>query len=49
MRHPLDGNAIAVDAHHDRPDPIGCEEGETCGPLKPDQMFNTRPASNSRP
>jgi len=24
-----------VDAHHDRPDPIGCEEGETCGRYDP--------------
>jgi len=31
MRHPLDGNAIAADAHHDQPDEIGHEEGETCG------------------
>ena len=31
MRHPLDGNAIAADAHYDQPDEIGHEDGETCG------------------
>ena len=30
MRHPLDGNAIAADAHYDQPDEIGYEDGETC-------------------
>lgn len=28
--HPLDGNAIAADAHYDRPDPCGTEDGDTC-------------------
>ena len=31
MRHPLDGNAIAADAHYAQPDEIGTEDGETCG------------------
>lgn len=30
MRHPLDGNAIAADVHHDQPDEIGHEEGDLC-------------------
>ena len=30
-RHPLDGNAIAADAHYDCDDEIGHEDGETCG------------------
>jgi hypothetical protein len=30
MRHPLDGNAIAADAHYNQPEPIGYEHGETC-------------------
>lgn len=29
MRHPLDGNAIAADAHYDRPE-VGTEDGATC-------------------
>lgn len=28
-RHPLDGNAIAADAHYDRPE-VGTEDGDTC-------------------
>ena len=35
MRHPLDGNAIAADAHYDQPDEIGHEDGETCGRVEP--------------
>lgn len=30
MRHPLDGNAIAADAHYNRHE-IGTEDGDTCG------------------
>lgn len=29
MRHPLDADAIAADAHYDQPE-IGTEEGDTC-------------------
>ena len=29
MRHPLDGNAIAADAHYDRHE-IGHEDGQPC-------------------
>ena len=35
MRHPLDGNAIAADAHYDRDDEIGNEDGETCNRVVP--------------
>jgi hypothetical protein len=35
MRHPLDGNAIAADAHYDCDDEIGHEDGETCGRVEP--------------
>ena len=38
MRHQLDGNAIATDAHYDQPDPIGHEDGETCNRVhEPDE------------
>jgi len=38
MNHPLDGNAIAADAHYDQPDPIGHEDGETCNRVyEPDE------------
>ena len=38
MRHHLDGNARAADAHYDQPDEIGHEDGETCGRyLEPDE------------
>ena len=38
MRHHLDGNARAADAHYDQPDEIGHHEGETCGRyLEPDE------------
>jgi len=33
MRHPLDGNAIAADAHYDQPDEIGHEDGDMCGEI----------------
>ena len=29
--HPFDHNSRLLDEHHDQPDPIGQEEGETCG------------------
>jgi len=35
MIHPLDGNAIAADAHYDRDDEIGNEDGETCNRVVP--------------
>ena len=35
MRHHLDGNAIAADAHYDRDDEIGNEDGETCNRVVP--------------
>ena len=38
MRHHLDGNAIAADAHYDQPDEIGHEEGATCNRIhEPDE------------
>ena len=38
MRHPLDGNAIAADAHYDQLDPVGNEDGETCNRVyEPDE------------
>ena len=35
MRHHLDGNAIAADAHYDQAVEIGNEDGETCGRVDP--------------
>ena len=43
MRHLLDGNAIAADAHYDQPDEIGHEDGETCGRCEQPSEENPNP------
>ena len=43
MRHPLDGNAIAADAHYDQPEEIGNEDGETCNRVEPPDDDNPKP------
>jgi hypothetical protein len=43
MNYPLDGNAIATDAHYDQPDPIGHEDGETCNRVHEPDEDNPRP------
>ena len=43
MRHHLDGNARAADAHYDQPDEIGHEYGETCGRCEQPSEENPKP------
>jgi len=43
MRHHLDGNARAADAHYDQPDEIGNEDGETCNRVEPPDDDNPKP------
>ena len=43
MRHHLDGNARAADAHYDQPDEIGHEDGETCGRCEQPSEENPNP------
>jgi len=44
MRHHLDGNAIAADAHYDQPDEIGMEDGDTCGRYEQPSEENPSPS-----
>ena len=43
MRHHLDGNARAADAHYDQPDEIGNEDGETCNRCEQPSEENPNP------